>query len=418
MDFEEACRKVDSKEDRLLELFRNIVGVDTTVPPGRNYGKLVSYLESEFRKLDFNTERVVVPEEEWKQIPYPLEGERINLVAKKSYEMPPATFYGHMDVVPIAEGWDYDPFKGIVKDGKIYARGAADMKGSAASLLLALEVIKESGLKPKFDINCIFCTDEEVGVFPGVYYLARKGYIPEGPVICMEGTQEPVDWLAFAGCVEISIKVKGRSCHSGMNFLGVNALEEAVPILDELMNLKRIVEKRESTIPAAKMSNAPSDKMTPMFNIDMINAGIKSNVVPPECVIILNRRYIPEERYEDIKKEIEEAIEKGKAKSKALAVEVNFTHIYPAMKTDPNAEYALKMKGGVKLVQGYKDSDFVAVGVSGSTDMAFVQEVTGNENIVVRGTGRSDSNMHGNNEWAYITDLKALAKELIYFLTQ
>ena len=40
--------------------------------------------------------------------------------------------------------------------------------------------------------------------------------------------------------------------------------------------------------------------MTPMFNIDMINAGIKSNVVPPECVIILNRRYIPEERYEDL----------------------------------------------------------------------------------------------------------------------
>jgi len=418
MNFEEACSKVDSKEERLIELFRNIIGVDTTVPPGRNYDKLVSYLEGEFRKLSFDCEKVLVPEEEWRQIPYPLEGDRINLVAKKTNGLTPVTIYAHMDVVPIEEGWDVDPFAGVVREGKIYGRGASDMKGSIASLLIALEVIKESGLKPKFDINCTLCTDEEIGVFPGVYYLARKGYIPDGPIICMEGMQEPLDWLASAGCVDVAIKVKGRSCHSGMNFLGVNAIEEAVPILDELLNLKRAVEKRESSVPGAKMPNAPSDKMTPMFNIDIIKGGVKSNIVPSECEIIVNRRYIPEEKYEDITREIEDAIENGKARSKALAVETNFTHIYPAIKVNPNTEYALKMKEGVKIVQGYKDSDFVAMGLSGSTDMAFVQMVTHNENIIFRGTGRSDSNFHAKNEFAYIRDLKALAKELIYFLTQ
>jgi succinyl-diaminopimelate desuccinylase len=323
-----------------------------------------------------------------------------------------------MDVVPIEEGWDMDPFAGVIKDGRIYGRGASDMKGSIASLLMALEVMQELGLKSKFDINCTLCTDEEIGVYPGVYYLARKGFVPNGPVICMEGMQEPLDWLASAGCLEVSIKVKGRSCHSGMNFMGVNAVEESVPILNELMALKRVVEKRESSIPGAKMPNAPSDKMTPMFNIDIINGGVKSNIVPSECEIILNRRYIPEENYDDVVKEIREAVERGKAKSKALAVETMFTRVYPAIKVNPNTAYALKMKEAVKKVQGYKDSDFVAMGLSGSTDMAFVQMVTHNENIIFRGTGRNDSNFHGKNEFCYLKDLKALAKELIYFLTE
>ena len=153
-----------------------------------------------------------------------------------------------------------------------------------------------------------------------MYYLARKGYIPDGPIICMEGMQEPLDWLASAGCVDVSIKVKGKSCHSGMNFLGVNAIEESIPILDELMGLKKVVEKRESQVPGVKMPGAPSDKMTPMFNIDIIKGGTKSNIVPSSCDIVLNRRYIPEEKYDEVVEEIDEAINRGRKGSKALDV--------------------------------------------------------------------------------------------------
>jgi len=418
MDIDNILGRVDGKEDRLVKLFRDIIGIDTTVPPGLNYDKLVSYLEAEFKKLGFSTERVLVPEEEWRRIPYPLEGDRINLVAKKGNGKTPVTIYAHMDVVPIEEGWDVDPFAGIIDDGKIYGRGASDMKGSIASLLIALEVMNEQGLEPKFDINCILCTDEEIGMYPGAYYLARKGYIPDGPIICMEGMQEPLDWLASAGCVDVSIKVKGKSCHSGMNFLGVNAIEEAIPILNELMNLKRVVEKRESEVPGAKIPGAPSDKMTPMFNIDIIKGGNKSNIVPSECDIVVNRRYIPEEKYDEIVAEINSAIERGREKSRALDVVVKYSHIYPAIKVNPYTPYAIKMKEAVKLVQGYKDEDFFAMGLSGSTDMAFVQMITGNEDIIFRGAGRSDSNMHAKNEFVYIKDLKALSKELIYFLIQ
>ena len=420
MLIDETFKKVDEREGRLIEIFRNVIGIDTTVPPGLNYDKIVKYLEMEFRKLGFSCERVLVPEKEWKQIPYPLKGDRINLVAKQGNTGKPVSIYAHMDVVPIEEGWDVDPFAGVVKDDKIYGRGASDMKGSIASLILALEIIKELNLTPKYDLNCLLCTDEEIGMYPGVYYLARKGYVPDGPIICMEGMQEPLDWLASAGCVDVSIKVKGKSCHSGMNFLGVNAIEESIPILNELMNLKKIVEKRESQIPGAGtiMPNAPSNKMTPMFNIDIIKGGNKSNIVPSECTIIVNRRYIPEEKYEDIIAEIKTAVDIGKGKSKALDVTLNFSHIYPAIKVNSKSSNALKMKEAVKIVQGYKDEDFMAMGLSGSTDMAFVQMATGNEDIIFRGTGRSNTCFHAKNEFAYLKDLKALSKELIYFLVK
>lgn len=418
MDFEEACRLVDARQDRLIELFRRIIGIDTTVPPGNSYGTLVSALEGDFHKLGFSTERVLVPEEEWRQIPYPLEGDRINLVARRGTGQRPVTIYSHMDVVPAGEGWDVDPLGGVIKDGKIYGRGAGDMKGTIASLLVALEVMQESGLPSRFDINVTLCTDEEIGVYPGVYYLARKGYIPDGPIICMEGVQEPFEPIAMAGGIDAAIHVTGRSCHSGMNFLGVNAIEEAVPILDELMALKRIVEKRESAVPTMKIPGGPSDKMTPMFNIDIIRGGEKSNVVPSSCDIIVNRRTIPEESYEQATTEIREAVERGKARSKALAVDTTFTQLYPPLRVNPDTEDARKLRKAVALVQGYRESDFHQLGGSGSTDMAFVQEVLHTDNIVVRGAGRADSNFHSKNEFVYLKDLAALAKELIYFLTQ
>jgi len=104
LSIDEIFKKVDEKEDRLIEIFRNVIGIDTTVPPGLNYDKIVKYLEMEFKKLDFSCERVLVPEKEWKQIPYPLKGDRINLVAKQGNTGKPVSIYAHMDVVPIEEG--------------------------------------------------------------------------------------------------------------------------------------------------------------------------------------------------------------------------------------------------------------------------------------------------------------------------
>lgn len=410
-----AFELVNGKDERILQHFRIVIGVDTVVPPGKNYDTLVDLLEPEFTRLGFLTERVVISDNLLAGIPLPLEGPRVNLVATRSHGKEPVTIYAHMDVVPIEEGWSHDPFGAEYEDGKIYGRGTADMKGAIASLLTAIEVMDEAGIEPNFDLNVVLCTDEEIGGYPGVWHLAKEGYV-KGHMLCLEGGQDPTIGLASAGSVDVTITTHGRSGHSGMNFLSINAIDAMLPIMNELYALKQEVEKRESEAPGMPHPQAPSTQMTPMFNFAIINAGAKSNIVPATCTLLINRRYIPDESYEDVVGEIKAAVERGQDRSKALEVTVETFHVYPAMKMNPDGPRMAKMKEAKKLVLGYSDDDFRGFGVSGSTDMANVQQVLGWDDIPFAGPGRVDSRAHGADEFVRMEDVKAHIKELIHYL--
>ncbi len=413
LDWDAIFAAVEAKEGALLERLRQIIRIDNCIPPGRNYDTLVDLLEPQFQRYGFTTARVIIPEEHWRTIPLPLEGARVNLVARKGTGKPPLTIYAHMDTVPIEEGWQYDPFGAELHDGRIYGRGVADMKGTIASLLTAAEIMDELGLEPVWDLNACICTDEEIGVYPGIWHLAKEGYVT-APILCMEGSQEPVLRLGSNGSVDVTITVKGRSCHSGANYLGVNAIEETVPIMVELMALKGQVESRRSALPLAPAPGAPSH-LRPMFNLDIIHAGVKSNIVPATCTLLINRRFIPEERYEDVQQEIRDAVERGAEKSRALDVEVSFMQSYPAYYQSPDHPLAHKLIAIMKRIHGYSDGDFVRTGSGGSTDMANVSETLGTDQIATVGMGRTDeSKAHGANESVRLSDAKAHIKELLY----
>ncbi len=418
---EDVFKAVEQKRDRIITLLRDLIKIPTVVPPGNNYADLVDFVEPLFKNLGFTNERVIVPDEHIKAIPYPLEGPRINLVATREHGKKEAvTIYAHMDVVPIEEPWTKDPFAGIVENGKLYGRGACDMKSGIAGMLVAFEVMNELNLIPHFNLICTLCTDEEIGVYPGIYHLAKEGYV-KGHILNTElGTQLPIIMAGVAGMIDVTIRTKGRSCHSGMNFLGINAVEEMVPILVELLKLKKEVEKRESKvplIPALRSLGAPSDQMTPMFNLDIIRGGNKANIVPSECELLINRRYIPEEHYEDIVEEIRAAIERGKANSKALDVEVTFTHANYPFKADTENQYSQKMRAALKAVHGYQDSDFVYGGASGSTDMGFVAHALNTDKFIGVGAITLDNiSAHQPDEWVRIDDLLNMTKQLVHYL--
>lgn len=418
---EQVFKAVEQKRHRIINLLRDLIKIPTVVPPGNNYADLVDFLEPLFRNLGFTTERVIVPDEHIKAIPYPLEGPRINLVATREHGKKEAvTIYAHMDVVPIEEPWTKEPFAGIVENGKLYGRGACDMKSGIAGMLVAFEVMNELNLTPHFNLICTLCTDEEIGVYPGIYHLAKEGYV-KGHILNTElGTQLPIVMAGVAGMVDVIIRTKGRSCHSGMNFLGINAVEEMVPILVELTKLKKEVEKRESKvplIPALRSLGAPSDQMTPMFNLAIIQGGNKANIVPSECELLINRRYIPEENYEDIVEEIRAAIERGKANSKALDVQVTFTHANYPFKADTENQYSQKMRAALKAVHGYQDSDFVYGGASGSTDMGFVAHALNTDKFIGVGAITLDNiTAHQPDEWVRIDDLLNMTKQLVHYL--
>ena len=403
----EAFSMVDVLKGEAVDLLRELVKIDTVVPPGRGYGEMVEFLEPIFSELGFKAERVTVPEEKVRAIPLPLEGRRVNLVARREADRPPLTIYAHMDVVPVEEKWSVPPFEGVVRDERIYGRGVADMKGFIAAVIVALRVMHELGLKPNYDLTCVMCTDEEVGVYPGVYYLTDNGYV-RGDVICGEMVHGVIG-VGFAGSVHFKVTVKGRSAHTAMWWTAVNAIENALPVLEEVLKLRERVTARRSEVPT--IPTPLGDRLTPVFSVNVISGGVKDNVIPSECKFIVDRRYIPEEDEEQVISEFVEAVEAGKAKSKALSVDVDALRVYKPFKTSPEAPIVRRLAEAVKHVTG---SQPAFIGVAGSTDMGYVAQK--GRDVAIMGVGDVASNFHGADESIKIEDMLTYAKELIHLL--
>jgi succinyl-diaminopimelate desuccinylase len=321
-----------------------------------------------------------------------------------------------MDVVPVDEPWSVDPFAGEIRDGKLYGRGAVDMKGSIACYLGAVKVLHQMGIEPHYELDCMLCTDEEIGAYPGSRYLAEEGYFSKHLVWLELGAMEPVVVIGAAGAVNIELTGIGKSCHSGMNYLGINAVEEMIPVLQELRNLKQDVQKRLSRIPAFPTKGYPYEKMTPMFNMNVMRGGTKDNIVPGECRLTVNRRYHVDERYEDVVAEIREAVNRGRKKSKLVDLKIDFNCSYGPVEIDPQSPASQKMRAAASAVMGY--SDFVFGGMGGSTDLAMVADVFKPEKLDVACFGlirADDIRAHTADEFVYIEDLVSMTKELVHY---
>jgi succinyl-diaminopimelate desuccinylase len=414
---DEVFRLVDAKADRLEHMLLDVIRIDTSVPPGNNYLQMVEHLRPLLEKAGLSCERVVVPEKRWRKIPLPLDGERINLVATISNGKPPLSIYAHMDVVPAGTGWTVEPFKGEVKDSIVYGRGAIDMKGTIPPVVVALEIINELGLELRFEPRVLLCTDEEIGIDPGALYLAEQGYF-KGPILHLEGgAQGPIMFAANAGWLGATITSIGREAHSGMSFMGINAFEEAVPVIEELMELKRSVEKRQSVYPALPLPDVPSPQLTPTFNLNIVKAGDKLNVLPGLCEIQIDRRFIPEEDVDDVIQEIEAAVQRGRKRSKAK-IEAEFDILYLSHRIDTSSEHVERWCDGVRKALGYPDDlEFLFTGMGGATDMSFVGNALNTDQFI--GTSVADPehrNAHGADECVPVSNLVHLCQEIIYFL--
>lgn len=410
-------------KDKIMKIFKTLISINTTTPPGNTYRSYVDAISPFFKEMDYNLEEVILPDEVIKQIPAPLKGPRINLVAKKKFnQKKDITFCGHMDVVPAsnegAEKWRFPPFEAtMIKSGKIYGRGVGDNKGGMICLILALQIIEKLNLNPKYNIRVLNCTDEEIGFYPGLRYLAENNYV-KGTVFSLDYTIEPIMLIGTAGNLDINVETIGRSSHSGLSLLGVNALEEMIPILVELKKLKEEVESRQSKdIPGFPDPKTKEKRnLTPLFNMDIIKSGEKSNIIPDHCTLTINRRVIPDENIEDVKQEIIDAIEKGKAKSKALDVKLSFKYSYPPLKVDINSPEVQRIKKVIQLVHNLPEERIQIMGMSMTFDVGFVAQILNTQEIILRGVVSAGSNPHGVNESIRFKDIKKFVKEIIVFL--
>ncbi len=406
-------RWVDAHKKDLVDLTCRLVNIDTTVPPGRNYPRISQVIASELKDLGVTPSVGHVPEATIRRRVDPevgLKGPRPNTYATLKGEGPgPSVLLnGHVDVVPAQPtGWSNDPFEPVIKGGLIYGRGAADMKGSDACMIYSLKALVENGIHFNGSITPTFTTDEEVGGYTGVNYLVDKGVISKKTDYCIS-TDTGIEALNIAslGDKEFVITVRGKSAHSGRGWTGVNAIEYAAGLIERLKVLAREVGKRRSKIPAEPIYG--NRWMRPGLYVTMVKGGIKGNIIPDSCEVLVDRRYIPEEKAVQVEKEVARVVREF---AKEMGVKVAMRPIlgYDPMYTSPNHRLVRVVRKHARKVLG---RDAPPRGSQGSTDMAAVSGL--GIPVAVIGATRADSNIHGVDEHVRISDLVSVTKILAH----
>jgi succinyl-diaminopimelate desuccinylase len=381
---------------KYVEILKDLISIDTSVPPGLNYDKAIDSLEPLFKELGFVTRRVTIPAEH-------AEGRegRVNLIChRRERGKPRLIFYGHIDVVP-AEGWD--AFKPRVANGKLYGRGAADMKGSIVALLLAMESLKGKHLD--FDVSVALTTDEEFSQASQIEYLRQ--YLEPVPGTHFFSLDSGFGFVSIAGlgALHIDIRVKGKSVHSGLSHLGENAVEKASLLMKALLDLKHRIEERESSVPTHPDTGLK--RMVARLNINMVKGGIKVNIIPDECLISVDRRLIPEETIEDARKELLDTM------ASVPGVTWELERVFSIPTVPPNNDPIVdRLADIIRDTIGEGDK----FGEMGSGDLSHIVASWGSK-VFGMGVIRPACNIHGKEEFVYLRDIEDAAKILARFLS-
>jgi acetylornithine deacetylase len=185
---------------------------------------------------------------------------------------------GHIDVVPAGEesNWDYPPWEGTVKDGKIIGRGSVDMKGGLACAIYAVKAIRDAGVKLKGRVVIESVVGEEDGGI-GALACVLRGYKADGAII-MEPTELKVA-PAQAGALCFRITVNGLSAHACVREEGVSALEKFIPIHNALLELEK---KRNERVDDPLYENF---KLPIPLNMGKVQSGYWPSAVPETLVV-------------------------------------------------------------------------------------------------------------------------------------
>lgn len=199
---------------------------------------------------------------------------------------------GHSDCVPVTgQSWTSDPFTLTERDGKLYGRGACDMKGFIACALASVPLFKSAPLAEP--IHFLLSYDEEVGCLGVRPMIARLGQDLRRPRVVIVG--EPTSMQVIDGhkCIDVfRTTVTGKEAHSSIPAIGVNAISAASKLVEEIDRMAAEV---------AKTENDPHfDPPHSTVMVAMVDGGTAPNIVPRNCDVLWQLRGLPGTKAKDI----------------------------------------------------------------------------------------------------------------------
>ena len=247
-----------------------------------------------------------------------------NLIAviNGSGKGPDIMLNGHLDTVPPGniEEWNpYHPFKPeLDTDGNLYGRGASDMKGGLAALffvMLHYKKLNEKGLILPGDLIFSAVVHEEAAEMLGMEYLIENT-LPENDLncdfVCLAEPTDSAISIGQRGKIELVIKTEGKTAHSSNPGSGINALEKMIPVLEYIFR----------TMPDTMKSNPIFGEGTVTVTDCKVKPGSLS-VIPDECEISVDRRYMPDETIKSLTDEFETLFEEIRKKDKDFKATVS-----------------------------------------------------------------------------------------------
>ena len=316
-------------EEEVTSLLSDLIRIDTTNPPG-NETKAAKYLAENLGKDGFECELFESA---------PSRGSVITRL-RGTGEKPSLLLLSHLDVVAANPAeWSVDPFGGVVKDGFVWGRGALDMKGMTAVEVVALKLLKQSGVQLKGDVVLAATADEEMGGLGGAEYLLQN--FPQkifAPYVLNEGGGSSIPVrdknvytvnTAEKGLLWFKVKAKGVSGHGSMPDAADNAIMRMNKVIDKLGNYRAKVlfvltvkqflselaaEDQSLQEPFARLLSNPelsdqvldglektamtvADEIRPRLRMTItptiVHGGFKENVIPSECEAVFDCRVLP-----------------------------------------------------------------------------------------------------------------------------
>lgn len=261
---------------------------------------------------------------------------------------------GHTDTVSVS-GMDADPFYPRFEDGRVYGRGALDMKGGLAAMIAALKSITEAGMVLKGDVILAFVADEEYKSI-GTEFLLKE-FSPDAAVVC-----EPTDTktvVAHKGFAWATVEIFGRKAHGSRPDEGVDAITKAGKVLVEIENLERNV---------LAVKNHPL-LGSPSVHSSTITGGVELSSYPDHCQLKLERRTLPGEDRETFVRELSEIIESIRSKDEQFNAMVDVFFHRPPFEIPEDHEIVQLVKESVHKIAR---EDRGISGVSFWTDAALM----------------------------------------------
>jgi succinyl-diaminopimelate desuccinylase len=402
--------EVDRAAGEIVDFAARLIRIPTINPPGEEYEACAHAIGDQLRA--HGAEVQLLPAEG--RIEHTPQHPRINVIGRHAgtANTPAIHLNGHFDVVPAGRGWTRDPFGGVVVEGKLYGRGACDMKAGIAAAVFAVEAIRRAGIAHAAPLEISGTVDEESGGFAGVGWLAEHRFLSQERTKAMI-IPEPfgVDRVCIGhrGVYWFEVIAEGRSAHGSMPYLGINAVDGMSHLLDLVRDeLGPALFERVTTMPVV-----PEGSRHATININGIDGGQPVDDIPSPCVadrcrVVFDRRFLMEEGLERTRAEISALVAKAQSRMPEVTFTIADRLIFEPTRTPEDAPVIGALTDAIARVTGRPAS---LVASPGTYDQKHVARIAGVPHCVAYGPGQLDL-AHQPDEYCEVADIIAATKVL------